>query len=333
MDQPSPSDRKKKIAAALLKILRVVLGLSLLLLVGLTVTSFVGRLRLLELTSHFRLYYLIAAAVGVAVAITLRTKALIAIAVLVALVNLLPVVPYYRTPVTRLPGPTQPLKLLLANVMHDNSRYDELRSLVTREDPDVLVLQEYTTAWETATAEVRSKYPFSLAAPKPGGAGLALFSRYPLNEARVVDFDISQHDGIFASININGTVVSLVTIHPLTPMRADKFASRNHQLAETAGLLAATTGPKILLGDLNTTIWSPYYRDLVRDSGMRDARLGFGVLGSWPSPLPGFLRLPIDNCLVSSEVRVDGIRTGPIIGSDHLPVIVEVSVSQVGERK
>jgi endonuclease/exonuclease/phosphatase (EEP) superfamily protein YafD len=85
------------------------------------------------------------------------------------------------------------------------------------------------------------------------------------------------------------------------------------------------TGAVIVLGDLNTTSWSPYFRDLLADSGLADTRRGFGVLGSWPD-LPSPLRIPIDHCLVSDKVAVHDRRIGPPVGSDHRGVIVDLTV-------
>jgi endonuclease/exonuclease/phosphatase (EEP) superfamily protein YafD len=38
------------------------------------------------------------------------------------------------------------------------------------------------------------------------------------------------------------------------------------------------------------------------------------------------LMIPIDHCLVSPQIRVTGMRTGRAIGSDHLPIIVDMMV-------
>ena len=35
--------------------------------------------------------------------------------------------------------------------------------------------------------------------------------------------------------------------------------------------------------------------------------------------------LPLDQCLVSPEPRVEDVRTGTKIDSDHLPLIVDLS--------
>ncbi len=82
-------------------------------------------------------------------------------------------------------------------------------------------------------------------------------------------------------------------------------------------------------------MWSPYYKSFVRQTGLRNARQGFGILPTWPSksslsPVPAtiapLLSIPIDHCLISPKIKVVNIRTGPNVDSDHLPVITDLVI-------
>ena len=92
-------------------------------------------------------------------------------------------------------------------------------------------------------------------------------------------------------------------------------------------------GPKICVGDLNTTTWSRYFKDFVEQSGMRSVREGFGILASWPTFLrPKWMMIPIDHCFVSDDIRVVNAFVGERIGSDHLPLIVELELPRERPR-
>jgi endonuclease/exonuclease/phosphatase (EEP) superfamily protein YafD len=157
---------------------------------------------------------------------------------------------------------------------------------------------------------------------------MALFSRYPLAGVEVLALDASTHLAVLARINVDGTVVTLLSLHPPTPVRTHKFLNRNKQFSEAAALLRSSKGPRVIVGDLNTTMWSPYFQKLLAESGLRDAKLGFGVLPSWPQPLPRFLQIPIDHCLVSNDISVAGIRSGGGTGSDHRFLIIDLQLQK-----
>jgi endonuclease/exonuclease/phosphatase (EEP) superfamily protein YafD len=211
-----------------------------------------------------------------------------------------------------------------ANVLGSNKKYSAFAKAVSEAQPDIITVQELTEEWRNQIQDLHSEYPYQKTVPRPGGAGMALLSRYPFEDVEALTLDASTHLAILANVNVEGTEVTVLSLHPPTPIRTDKFLNRNEQFNRAASILRATNGTKFLIGDLNTSMWSPYFTDLMRDSGLRDARVGFGLIPSWPMPLPAFLQLPIDHCLVSDDVVVERIKAGGRTGSDHRPLIVDV---------
>lgn len=293
-----------------------------------TAASLFGRRsHLLEMCTHFRLQYALAATACACALAALHSWRLLPLALCCAVFNWAQVAPYYSAP-ARAASASSPvrLKLMLANVLGSNRDYDALAAAVAESRADVVVLQEFTEGWgANVGAALGERYPYSKLVPRPGGSGMALFSRHPLASAEVLQLDASTHPAVLARLDVEGTTVTVLSMHPPTPVRADKFTNRNEQFARAAAIMRATEGPKLLIGDLNTTMWSPFFKDLIESSGLRDARRGFGLRPSWPVPLPAPLQIPIDQCLVGEGMTVESVRTGRRTGSDHRPLLVDVS--------
>jgi endonuclease/exonuclease/phosphatase (EEP) superfamily protein YafD len=290
-----------------------------------TLISLFGHHAYLELATHFRLQCVLTSAACLLLLIHFHSWKLLPFAVCCAFLNSLSILPYYSrdfSPVGY--SVATNLRLMQINVLGSNEKYATLIGSISAAHPDIVVLQELTDEWWNQVKVLNSEYPYSRAVPRPGGSGMAILSRFPLVAVEELSLDSSTHLALLAKVDVQGTTVSLLSLHPPTPMRADKFLNRNQQFARAASIMKAISGVRILVGDLNTTMWSPYFADLVRESGLRDARKGFGLSPTWPMPLPSFLQIPIDHCLVSDDVVVEGIRTGQRTGSDHRPLVVDL---------
>src|SRR5215475_3083563 len=303
-----------------------------LILVFALLLSVAGRLghlsKYAELTSHFKVQYLIGTTACLLACLFYRELGWAVIAAMGVAINMAAVAPWYaKREKTTGGGGGHRVKLILANVNHRNTAREKFIAFARKRAPDVLVVQEVTESWRESLQALHSRYPFTEELPRGGGSGMALYSRFPFERLTISFPEGDARPCILARMDINGVSVSLLSIHPRTPILSERYKLRNGTLSTAADCLHDLPGPKICVGDLNITPWSPYYRSFVERAKLVNVRKGFGMLPSWPTFL--FFRclmLPLDHCLVSHDIRVMDARTGEPIGSDHLPLIVEIEL-------
>lgn len=307
---------------------------------GLTLLSLLGPVAwhpYLELASHFRVQYFCLSGLAVLGLIwgrlgRGRSGRWLWVALFCVMVQGAELVAWYMPPS---PSTTESpnLRILLSNVYVRNQDKTQVPALVKREQPDIALFMEVDHRWSAALQSLRSQMPYRFAAP----SDLTLYSRLPLRTQRL--FGPPHAPSLAVTVDIGGQSVMIVATHPLPP-RPDRFAERNAEFERVADFIQQQDPqlPLVLIGDLNTTMWSPYYRQLVQKAGLRNGRQGFGILPTWPAPTPhskpspviAFLKLfawiPIDHVLVNSQVHVQQFRVGPNVASDHLPVIADLVI-------
>jgi endonuclease/exonuclease/phosphatase (EEP) superfamily protein YafD len=283
---------------------------------------------LFDLFSHFRHQYLILLAVLSLALLLLGEPLRAAITLLFSLINLAVILPLY---LKRLPpkevNPSPRLRLLLANVLQPNSQYAKAIAVIEAEKPDIIVLVEVNPAWIEALSSALEPYPHRLLALRTDHYGLAIFSRCPIKEGRVVQLPGLDIPTLAASFELDSQPAAVIAAHPPPPKSAYLAEQRNIQFSALADFAASLPGHILLAGDLNSSSWSPHFKNLIRRSGLRDSREGFGLQPTWPTDRPFFLT-PIDHILVSRGICVHSRHSGSSTGSDHYPVILDFSLSK-----
>jgi len=281
-----------------------------------------------ELFSHFRVqYFIVLAACGVIyVGGRKYREAILVIAF--ALVNFSFIDAYrVETPVQASVTSNQKrtLRAVLVNVNHNNQAYGEVNRFIRSTNADFIILLEVTKAWMKSLNPLRKYYPYTKSEAN-GPGGIALLSRIPFDGATIGVIGGIGLPSIIARFSIDGERLTLIGTHPYSPVSRRRAENRDQQLTEVAKFISHQADPILLLGDLNTSPWSPIFKDFLRGAGLRDSREGFGLQPSWPTWFPPAW-IPIDHVLVSSNVTVYDRKIERDIGSDHYPVVVDFSVT------
>lgn len=289
-----------------------------------TLLGFLGRWGwFCDLASHFRLQYAWLLAVSAVWWLFLGQGGPALLACLGAAVNISVIAPLYAK--TTRPPSRYIFRVLSANLWYLNRSHERVRRFIRETNADIVVLEEASAAWLAALKDLQADYPYAKSVFLRKGFGLLFCTRLPVETIEVVQTGQAGLPSLMARVKLRGQELIVIGAHPASPGTPRRARQRNAQLRGLASFAASLEAPVMLLGDLNITSWSPGFKDLVRESGLRDSRLGFGLQATWPVQLP-WLRVPIDHCLVSQEIIVQRRRVGPSIGSDHYPVIIDFSL-------
>ena len=298
-------------------------------LVAATLAGFIGGWHwLLDLTSHFRWYWLLMALVCLAASWRRVGRVAVACLAVAVLGNAWPMLPYWLPFSTPRPateaGPERPsLSLVSVNVLTSNRDTQAVLDYVRGRDPDVAIVLEVNAAWARALDGLSDRRPHSITQPREDNFGIALFTKQPPREHRIMEFGDAGVPTIVATFADPAGAYTVIATHPVPPKGPDYTRDRDAQLLAIAEFVAASPLPCIVAGDLNATPWSAAFRDLVTRGSLVDSALGRGVQATW-NARAWAPRIPIDHVLVPPGTAVLRRAVGPDVGSDHFPVEAEI---------
>jgi endonuclease/exonuclease/phosphatase (EEP) superfamily protein YafD len=291
-------------------------------------------LRLLGLERGYPLVPLVAftpfaAAGAVAVVVVvalLRQRGAAVVATVLAVVLVATVAP------RALGGPSEPegapgpaLRVLSSNMHYGTGSAEQLVALVRRTRADVLSVQELTPrlARELETAGIGELLPEQVLEPGERGAGMGLYSRFPL---AVADAPGERRNPlVIAGAAVEGAPpVEVASVHPPPPVRSGVMGAWRGDLRALPP--ATPDGPlRILAGDFNATLDHAELRRLL-DTGYEDAaaEVGAGLKGTWPHGRRLLPPVAIDHVLADARCGVRSFSVHPIAGTDHRAVFAEL---------
>lgn len=282
-----------------------------------------------ELFSHFFIQYWLVAALLSLVFSACRAWSWALAAFSLWFVCCLALLLFYRTGAA-LPGEgRQELRLLQFNVAQ---QVEPLEAWLAEEGAplDMLLLMEVTPEFAPLFQRLEVRFPHQLLRLEEGPFGIALLSRHPFVRAEVLEPMGPAYPGLDVSLSLAGRSLRILGIHPPPPLGAQLAGQRNGYMDRLQMSLGAGE-PALVVGDFNSTVWSPRLQAFMAATGLQDCQRGLGLAPTWPAGsagVPGIgqgLGIPIDLCLYSGAVQVLERGTGGNLGSDHMPVVNRIA--------
>jgi endonuclease/exonuclease/phosphatase (EEP) superfamily protein YafD len=286
-----------------------------------TLAGELGRFHwILDLFVHFKLQYAVCLAVAALIALVVRRPLLAAIAIAACAFNAWSVLAFAYAP-----APTQAtrdFRLVSFNAAFWNDNYAEIGTFLEHSGADAVVVLEYSNEQIDGLRRHLPSFEYASTGPADLRFGAAVLSRWPLARAETIELTSGGAAAAFAQAQFQEHLVSIYGVHLNWPASSTSAPLRNAELERLGQILAGCEGACVVAGDFNVTPWSHHYRRFEQRSGWQNCARGQGIVATWPDPvLP--LGIPIDHCLASSDMSVAAFATGPAMGSDHFPIIID----------
>ena len=244
----------------------------------------------------------------------------VAIATLLMIICWAPILSWIGRP--NLGTTPEGIRVMAYNIWIDNPKIDAIEQSIRHENPDILFLTEISQETMDGLKE-RLDYPHSYRAT---GGNNALFSQYPILDAKTDALGVEtpgRRFNLVATLQMDNEAVTVIGVHPPVPVFPKFFHSRNQQLDSLIQASQSIEGKLIILGDFNTTPWSPYWERFERKSQLQNAGRGQWLWATWyfnQTLKARYIKIPIDHIMTRGFKPVK-TWTGMTGGSDHKPVI------------
>jgi len=215
------------------------------------------------------------------------------------------------------------LRLISFNISYENSieNFENMREMILLEKPDIVQFQELSPQMQDKIKTLRSIFPYSAGLNKPKGPFDSLIlSKHPLTNTKVGDNHV-----VIANLILNEAKISIVGIHLFTGESKKNFNNALQQISYLKTIVSNTNKNLILLGDLNMSSTSKRFAKFLKETNLYTYTSYKNIASTWPAFIPNLLGIQIDHILFSNNFKMVDKKTSNSFGSDHRPLIVELS--------
>lgn len=294
------------------------------LVVAVAALSGIGH-RWLDILAQFTAPTLLATAAFAVVLGLFRLKTSFISALIVVLMLLLAVWPQWGADRGKARAGAPVVTLYSANLFFENNDVAAIRASIEEAKPDIIVLVEASLGVVSRLDTVLSDYPNREVSPNLLRASrdlTVIASRYPLlpRPAGVpaLNYAIAVVDSPLGPINVVGA-------HLTRPWPYQIQWEQIRQASALKTLRTELPGTTIVAGDFNSVSSARVGKQIQAETGLKPNP---GWPGTWPSQLPAFLGVTIDQVYRTQDLAVVSRRVGLPTGSDHRPVVTRLTLAE-----
>ncbi len=221
------------------------------------------------------------------------------------------------------PASETTLKIVSYNVGAGSADQQEVIDYVAARNPDLVFFLESTEEWVNAMPMAGTGYAVGNRIPEDRVYGISVLGD-GVTVVEQLRLGTTRDPVMRVQATLEDQQIAVYAVHPRPPDSEGTTEARDTLFSDLAELIAQETIPVVVIGDFNATPWSYVFRDFTSGTGLVNSQNGYGLSATWPSTLPLTL-IPLDHMLHSDSLTTVNRRVGPDLGSDHLPLLVEVT--------
>jgi endonuclease/exonuclease/phosphatase (EEP) superfamily protein YafD len=223
------------------------------------------------------------------------------------------------------------LRIMVANILMTNRSAEKFLQVVNQAEPDLLIVDEPDAWWAEQLRGLDAVFSHQTKYPLENTYGMIFLSRLPVMRSEVKFVVEDDVPSIHSLIHLrSGQPVEMISLHPRPPQPNVDTEARDAELVLVGREVRKSSYPSIIAGDMNDVGWSHTSELFQKVSGLLDPRRGRGLYPTFHAKYL-FLRYPLDHLFHSEEFRLVSMRVLDDVGSDHFPILVELSYEP--ERK
>ncbi|MEL6730106.1 MAG: endonuclease/exonuclease/phosphatase family protein [Bacteroidota bacterium] len=266
---------------------------------------------------HFPLHFTLLSCLALPFFLRKADRIFLGIALICLSFNLFQVLSVYVGQQIQAVGPTYSLVSL--NLEKANPEPEKVLPYLQEQNPDVLVLLEYTSLWHNRLGTIYKDYPYRRVVLNEGYFGQMIASKYPFQSTACHWLADCHAPTLEVQIRMDSQILDLWAFHPPSPPNVRDLLIRDEILRNWESILEERPAHILIVGDFNITPFHPVFQDFLEANELQDSRKGRGYHASWPTRWKN-LGIPLDHALHSADIVIKKRVIGSDVGSDHYPL-------------